>query len=311
MESRSEDKLQKPYQPRVAFEPVSCQLGGLRYAVKRWGAAAGRPVWLLHGWMDCAATFQFLVDALPADWLAEHSLFAPDWRGFGDSQWNAEGYYFPDYLADLELLLDHFSPAGPVALVGHSMGGMVAGLYAGIRPERVSRLVSLEGFGLPATQPEQAVERYGRWLTQRREALTTRPFASLDEVAERLRRNNSMLDQARALWLAPFLAAETEPGHWVYRADPKHRWVNPVLYRLEEAMACWRACRAATLWLAGDEAKLLSWLKLTPEQFAERQAAFSGLRYQVLPGCGHNLHHDNPAAVATALVEFWRETTAD
>lgn len=296
------------YQPRVEARLSRCRLGALEYSVRRWGAEDGRPVFLLHGWMDCAATFQFLVDALPDEWLAEHSLFAPDWRGFGESDWNVEGYYFPDYLADLDQLLAHFSPDRPASLIGHSMGGMVAGLYAGVRPERVERLVSLEGFGLPATTPDQAVERYGRWLDQRGQSLDQRDLGSLEDVAERLRRNNVALAPAWARWLAPFVARQNEAGEWIYRADPKHRWVNPVLYRIEEALACWRACRAPTLWLAGNEDKLQSWLKLSPSQFDERKAAFPGLRYRVVSDCGHNLHHDNPAAVAAELLAFWRET---
>ena len=115
---------------------------------------------MLHGWMDVGASFQFLVDALKRDWF----VIAPDWRGFGRSEWCPDGYWFVDYLADLEALLDHFSPGEPARVVGHSLGGNVACLFAGIRPARVSRAISLDGFGIPAEGPELAPDKIAKWL---------------------------------------------------------------------------------------------------------------------------------------------------
>ena len=103
---------------------------GLDIHLRRWGpapAAGEAPVILLHGFQDTGDTFQFLVDAFERDW----PLAALDWRGFGRSGWAQDGYWFPDYLADLDRLLDLLSPGGPARLVGHSMGGNVASLYAG------------------------------------------------------------------------------------------------------------------------------------------------------------------------------------
>jgi pimeloyl-ACP methyl ester carboxylesterase len=111
------------------------------YHLRHWGEPSAPLLVMLHGWMDSSATFQFLVDALPGNW----HVVAPDWRGFGDSAWNTGSYYFPDYLADLDALLHHLSPNQPVQLLGHSMGAMIAGIYAGVRPERIARLSLVEG----------------------------------------------------------------------------------------------------------------------------------------------------------------------
>src|SRR5206468_3870999 len=96
------------------------------------------------------------------------TVIAYDARGFGGTQWPRDGYWFADYLADLEAILDHVSPDAPVDLVGHSMGGNVAMLYAGIRRERVRSLTNLEGFGMQRTQPDQAPARYRQWLDEMR-----------------------------------------------------------------------------------------------------------------------------------------------
>ena len=120
------------------------RIRGLDLKIARWGPESASPVVLLHGWQDTSATFQFVIDAFERDW----PLAALDWRGFGGSEWPRDGYWFPDYFADLDALLECLSPDLPARLVGHSMGGNIACQYAGVRPERVRCLVSLEGFGM-------------------------------------------------------------------------------------------------------------------------------------------------------------------
>jgi pimeloyl-ACP methyl ester carboxylesterase len=118
---------------------------GMRHHVMTWGSEGAPLLVMLHGWMDVGASFQFLVDALARDWY----VVAPDLRGFGRSEWQPQGYWFWDYVADLDVIVDRYSPRQPVRLVGHSLGGNVVMHYAGSRPERVARVVSLEGFGIP------------------------------------------------------------------------------------------------------------------------------------------------------------------
>ncbi|MDB5839999.1 MAG: alpha/beta hydrolase, partial [Herminiimonas sp.] len=104
---------------------------GLRYHIRHWGREGAPLVFMVHGWMDVSASFQFVVDHLKQDW----HVIAPDWRGFGLSDASkADTYWFPDYMADLEAILDHYAPDQAVDLVGHSMGGNVITTYAGVRP---------------------------------------------------------------------------------------------------------------------------------------------------------------------------------
>ena len=136
---------------------------GLRTHVRHWGREDAPKLFMAHGWMDMSASFQFVVDALRGDW----HVIAHDWRGFGLTERSgSDTYWFPDYFADLEAILDHYSPGEPVNLLGHSMGGNIVSVYAGVRPERIAKLINLEGFGLPATRPEQAPGRYAKWLDE-------------------------------------------------------------------------------------------------------------------------------------------------
>lgn len=248
--------------------------------------------------MDVSASFQFLVDELRLDW----HVIAPDWRGFGLTQWADGGYWFPDYYADLDTLLEIYQPATPVNLVGHSMGGLIACTYSGIRPQRVRRLVSLEGFGLARTTPEDAPPRYERWLNELRQPPGFKPYASFEEVEARLKKTNPRLKDEYAHFLARHWARETPDGTVALRSDPRHKRVNPVLSRIEELLACWRRITCPTLWVIGAQSKAGAWTKDSPDQFAQRKAAFMDFREASVDNCGHMMHHDQPARVS-ALIE--------
>jgi len=277
------------------------QIRGLRYHCRCWGDERAPKLFMLHGWMDVSASFQFLVDALRRDWR----VIAPDWRGFGLSEWaKSDGYWFPDYFADLDRLLEHFQADSPTALVGHSMGGNVAAMYAGIRPERVAKLVNLEGLGLTGTRAEKAPGRYARWLAELREKPAFRDYQSFEALAERLRGNNSRLSGEKAAFLARHWGRSKPDGRVELASDPAHKLVNPVLYRVEEAEACWRKAAAPVLWVVGAESNAVEFLKLSPQDLAARKSCFQRLTERVIPEAGHMLHHDQPERLAAVIEEF-------
>ena len=273
-----------------------------RMHLRHWGAPSSRLLILLHGWMDSSATFQFLVDALSPDW----HVVAPDWRGFGDSGWNTGSYYSADYLADLDALLEHLSPSRPVTLAGHSMGAMVAGLYAGIRPERVHRLALIEGFGLAETRPEEAPGRYARWLKEIRHAPVFSALQSSDAVADKLVERNPRLTEDHARWLAQQLTrTDAATGELHYRADPRHKMVNPVLYRLPEAQACWRRIQCPVLWVIGGDMWDHPMAKGVFDTLDARRACFNDLTEVTIPDAGHMVQWEQPQRLAEALEGFF------
>lgn len=295
----------------VSVTPVrSCEsrfveLRGMRMHLRVWGNEAAPKLFLLHGWQDFSGSFQFLVDAFARDWCC----IAPDWRGFGQSQWNHGCYWFPDYLADLDALLEHFSPAEPARIVGHSMGGNVLCVYAGVRPERVAGLVTLEGFGLPAADPEDAPGRYRQWLEQSRQLAPSRRYADRAALAQRLQRLNPRLTDARALFLAEHFGIEDglDAGRpIVVASDPYHKLLAPYPYRLEEAKACWRRVTAPVLWVEGSESLAMGMYHgLGEGEYESRMACFARLQHEIIQGAGHNLHHDQPEQLARLIEEFF------
>jgi pimeloyl-ACP methyl ester carboxylesterase len=270
--------------------------------VRIWGADDAPLLVMLHGWGDVSASWQFVVDALACEWR----IVAPDWRGFGLSQANGDSYWFPDYIADLEALLDHFSPDQPVRLVAHSLGGNVASLYAGIRPERIERLVNLEGTGLPPHSAEEAPSRYVQWLDQlRSKAPGFRSYPDYSSFAARLHKDNPRLSTQRAAFLARHMGEEAIDGSIHLAADPHHRWTNPVLYRVEESLAIWRKVTAPVLLITGAHSFLFSRF-FSPDSYEYRRRieCFTNIREVMLEHSGHNMHHDEPEAVAGLIEEF-------
>jgi pimeloyl-ACP methyl ester carboxylesterase len=169
------------YAPKRFSTLEHIQVRGLRIGVRRWGCANAPRLFFLHGWMDSSPTFQFLVDALQGAW----QVIAPDWRGYGASQWLSHPYWFPDYYADLHAILAHYSDE-PVCLVGHSMGGNIASIYAGLRPERVSRLVMMDFLGLPVPTDADGSRPLGHWLDEVFKTPTLRTYPSHEALAQRL-----------------------------------------------------------------------------------------------------------------------------
>lgn len=285
---------------RSEFLPVR----GLNYHVRHWGDESAPKLFMVHGWMDMSASFQFVVDCLQRDW----HVIAPDWRGFGLTRADgADCYWFPDYLADLDALLDVYSPEEPVNLLGHSMGGNVVCLYAGVRPQRIARLINLEGFGLPATVPEQAPERYAKWMDELKSPPGMRGYASLDEVARRLQKTNPRLSDRRAAFLASHWAERNETGEWAILGDPAHKLSSPILYRVEEVMACWQRISAPVLWVEAEQTDAWRWMgpKEQARVEVDRRIGFiPQVRKVSIPDAGHMLHHDQPERLAGLIEEF-------
>ena len=297
------------YQPLRASRSEFVPIRRLRYHVRVWGAPnpGQAPLVLVHGWMDVAASWQFMVDAF----RQERYVIAPDWRGYGLTGWpEADNYWFPDYLADLDFLLDHYANGQPVDLVGHSMGGNVAMLYTGARPERVRRLVNLEGFGMPATRASQAPGRYARWMDElkafHRGEMALKAYDNLDGVAQRLMKTNRRLSADKAEWLAGHWARQAEDGRWHILGDAAHKIVNAQLFRVDEVLELYRRIACPTLWVEASDDSLAQWWqdRFTLAEFHQRLQHVPRLSKARVEDAGHMLHHDQPRRLAQLIEDF-------
>ena len=284
-------------------------LPGVRLHIRRWGKPQAPLLFLLHGWMDVSASFQFVVDELARDW----NIVAPDWRGFGPSDWLNRPYFFAEHLGDLEAIVDHYAPEGQVRLAGHSMGGILACLYAGLRPQRVEKLISLEGVGIAPTQPEMAPERYQQWLGALKSPPRMHAYADRAAFARRLQQSDRFLTPERAAFLANHLArigeGETRAGTRqqgiIWNGDPWHKAPAPYLFRLEESMAIWRRITCPVLWVAGRQSWVIREFAARPGDWEARRACFADVAEVWVDEADHMLHHDQPAEVARIIEDYF------
>jgi pimeloyl-ACP methyl ester carboxylesterase len=297
-----------PYVPRRPARSEFVTLRGLRHHLTCWGdpaqaSATSPPLLLMHGWMDVGASYQFTVDAL----ARERFVIAPDWRGFGLSDPTpSDCYWFADYLGDLDALIDHLSPGAPVDLVGHSMGGNIVMTYAGVRPQRVRRLVNMEGYGVPSAKPEHAPKRLAQWLDELKTPQRMRDYDSVDGVAAQLMKTNPRLAAEKAEWLAAHWSRLGDDGRWRILGDAAHKIVNPVLTRADDVIATWSRISAPLLWVEGEGKDFEGWYggRYTREQFEQRLAAVPSVQRLKLEPAGHMLHHDQPEMLARGIEDF-------
>lgn len=275
---------------------------GLNYHCRMWGDAGRPKLFMLHGFQDVSASWQFTVDALQRDW----HVIAPDWRGYGLSDPSGQDTYWqPDLIADLDALLQHFEPEIPATLIGHSMGGNSAALYAGVIPQRIAKFINIEGIGGPPALVDEAPRRYARWLQQIARGARQRPYVNFQDFADRMISENPRLTPERAMFLVKHWGREEDDGTVIRRADPAHMYTKPTMFRIDEAMACWRKIEAPVLWIEGSESRFIHSLRGEIDGYEDRLSSFQTLSGVVcIEQAGHNIHHDQPEHLAEAIEKF-------
>ena len=287
--------------PHIPSRTETVNVRGINYCIRHWGAPGAPALFFLHGRMDSSATFQFVVDALKQSW----HVIAPDWRGYGASEWLSRPYWFHDYYADLECLLDHYSKDEPVRIVGHSMGANVASMYAGVRPERVAQLAMLDFLGLkPADKDAEVPSTMRNWLDEIREQPRQRNYPDHASLVRRLLASNPRLDERKAAFLSRTVSRTRPDGQIEMACDPWHKIPAPLPYRADDAKVVWRKIQAPVLMLAADQGFVHQRFGNDPAEYRSRIESFANVRVVTITDSGHNVQHDQPEQVASALEEF-------
>ena len=165
----------------------------------------------------------------------------------------------------------------------------------------------LEGFGLTRTQPEQAPGRYREWLRQLREPPEFASFPSLDAFAHLLARRNPRLQPDRARFIAQTWTRQEADGSVRVLADPAHKRVNAVLYRREEAEACWSEVVAPVLYVIAGQSEFLP--RLGEDGLPENMARIvRRLEPCVIYDASHMVHHERPDELAREIEAFFDRT---
>ncbi len=271
------------------MRPTSFRLHGRDYAALEWGERGGVPTVLLHGFLDHAGGWTRVAEGL-GGWRV-----AIDHRGHGLSPHAGlgESYHFPDYLADLDALL---SQLGTARLVGHSMGGTIASMYAGVRPERVRCLVTVDGLGL-FDSSTQSAERTTQFLDEMARPPVNKVFPTIEAAASRLRHSSPALDAAWA-WQLAARALRPVEGGFTWTWDARHRIRSAIPYRHDHHLQFLRRIRCPVLAVHPEHSPFAR------SDVDLLESAIADLRVVTVPGAGHMVHFDAPAALAAAIRPF-------
>ncbi len=274
---------------------------GLPLHYLEWGEPVAEPLILVHGFLDQARSWQPFVTAITQR-LNGLWIVAPDCRGHGDSGWiGAGGYYhFPDYVLDLDYLVRHLT-VERFALVGHSMGGTIAFLYAGTFRDRVTRLVLIEGIGPVGASFSDAPRQMEKWIAEvhQRGRSHLREYPSIEAGALQLEKTNPRLSRGLALNLARWGMRPTSRSTWVWKFDPLHRTTSPQPFYPAQAIEFMRRIECPVLLVDG---KLSHQSARADKQL--RTAAITNRTAIQIENAGHMVHHDNPQELAAAVARF-------
>ncbi len=243
-----------------------------------------------HGWMDHAGSFDLLAPELHVE-----QFKALDFSGHGRSAHRPDGafYHFADWVSEgfAALRWLHWERA---VVLGHSMGAGVACLLAATFPERVERLILIEGLGPLTDPPEKAPELLRTSLTYR---LKTEPpvYPSKAAAVERLQKRGISYQGAQAL--AGRVLAEVEGGY-SFTVDPRLRLPSRTRLSEPQVLAFMERIEAPTLLILGEQG-----LKFPEAPLRRRIQAIPDITVEMVPG-GHHPHLDEPRAVAEAINGF-------
>lgn len=259
----------------------------LRLNYLDWGNPGAPTLVLVHGGRDHARSWDWIARALRDEW----HIICPDLRGHGDSAWSPDGAYtMPYYICDLAQLI-HQQGEAPVTIVSHSLGGAISLRYAGLYPEKVRKLVAIEGLGLfsaDGSEPPQFADRWRDWIAERR-LLSARPprrYASIDEALARMRSENSHLSEEQARHLTIHGVNHNEDGTFSWKFDNYLRSPPPLDITDDELHALWRRIECSTLLAYGND----SWAS-NPAMDGQVEH-FRDARVIAYDRAGHWLHHD-------------------
>ncbi|MEA3387990.1 alpha/beta fold hydrolase [Sphingobium sp. CCH11-B1] len=277
--------------PSIAPTPSSHFYTSLRTRLHYldWGNPSAPTLILVHGSFDHARSWDWTARALAQD----YHVIAPDLRGHGDSGWSTDGaYMIANFVYDLAQLVD-IHGRSPVMIVGHSLGGSVSLRYAGLYPEKVHRIVAIEGLGLAPALLKDKKEKplpdeWREWIDKRRmrAAKPPRRYLTIEAAVGRMRERNEHLSVEQALHLTTHGMNRNEDGSYSWKFDPYLNVMAPQAASDMDLLAFWEQIRCPALLCLGKD----SWASNPVKD--GRIKHFRDARLVEFAHAGHWLHHD-------------------
>ena len=280
----------------TAAREIKIDLPHITLAAKVCGDESLPPLLALHGWLDNAGSFDRLAPLLGTHF----HIVAIDFPGHGRSQWRPAGtwYHYVDYVSDVIAAVRALGWK-KLNVLGHSLGGTVACVFAASKPEAVDRLMLIEALGPISGDTEQALAQLRRGMDQREsfEEKSLRVFAHQDEAVDARRKANDLSRDAAAAIVSRGL--RSVEGGFSWSSDPRLTLATPVRLTEAQVLAVLKGIQAKTLLVLADpEAPYL------PREIMQRRIdQVADIQVHRIPG-GHHLHLEDAAPIAALIEKF-------
>lgn len=277
---------------QVSFELEHITLSGLAF-----GDESHPVILATHGWLDNAASFVPL-----ASLLERFYIVAIDFAGHGLSQPRPVGahYHFLDNIYDMHALIET-QKWDDVILMGHSMGGILASIYASTFPEKVSALITLESFGALTKEEESSPQQLHDAIESRMSVVSKSVKHPPNfEIAVQARLAAGKMAHSSAELLMQRNVKEVD-GELQWRTDPRLRTLSPLRMTEKQAVAFLSGIKCPTLSILGVDG--FSELK---ESQATRSRHIEHFHFAECEG-GHHFHMDFPACTAKHVFTFFNK----
>lgn len=276
---------------------LEIELPHLRLAARAFGDPTLPKLLALHGWLDNAASFDRLAPLL----CGHFHIVALDLPGHGRSAHRPPGmwYHYIDYLGEVMATVDALGWQR-FGLLGHSLGGAIASMVAGVAGERIEQLLLIEALGPMTLAPEQTLAHLQKSLGERGQVGTLRVFANAEDAAQTRVRGNGQLTLSKAAAMALIeRGTMAVAGGVSWSSDQRLTLTSPVRYTEEQILSVLAGIRAPTLLVLAEPSPPF----LSETMIARRTAQVPGIRVVRIPGT-HHLHLEDPQPVARAILEF-------
>ncbi|QQX78457.1 alpha/beta fold hydrolase [Shewanella sp. KX20019] len=278
---------------------ITIQLPHITLSAKLWGSQDKPLILALHGWLDNANSF------LPLSrYLTNYQIMAIDWPGHGLSEHRPGKYplHWIDYLYDLDALLDALPQhQQPIAILGHSLGGIIASAYTSAFPEKVDQLILIEALSPLYEKESKTKQRLNNSFVAHRRYLQstlTNPSVYQDiSVAVNARHKLTALDVAWCEVITQRNMKKIDSGV-CWRSDPRLKLDSPLRLVYSQVDALMQQHEVETLLVFGHQG--FSQLK---SAIPAAKSWFKQLEVRELEG-DHHLHMGNAKEVSVAIENF-------
>lgn len=285
------------------MQPRAASYASQRLQLHYWiyGDEANPPLLLIHGTRDHARSW----DATAAVLAEKYCVYAPDLRGHGDSSWAMGGNYsIIDYTLDIHALTEHIN-RGPLTVIGHSLGGGVALQYAGTFPDKVNKLISIEGMaglGWITNRPRPAHIRMREWIAGMRklEGREPRAYPDLETATDRMLEANRHLSRDLAHHLTEHGVNAAPGGGVTWKFDNYTRAGSPYEFNTGDARDLWNQIRCPIFIIYGAD----GWGRR--DDFELDLSPFHDVRAEEVQDAGHWVHHDQFDIFIALVQDFLR-----